>query len=90
MPTTVGMVEKNPPFAEPLITTKATNGPMELETGHNTKRLRALSSNEMNRVFMAPNLSHAKPQDRRPIAEEKLKAATRPAPALEGSPREFV
>lgn len=52
--------------------------------------LSALSNNDKNSVFKEPSLSHANPHDNRPIAEEKLNAATRPAPALEGRPRLFV
>lgn len=90
LPTTVGMVEKNPPFAEPLIMTKAISGPMELDTGQSTKMLNALSSNDRKSVFSDPSLSHANPHERRPMAEEKLKAATKPAPALDGRPSELV
>lgn len=90
MPTTVGIVEKNPPFAEPLIITKTISGPIEFDTGHRTKILNALRSNDRKSVFSEPSLSHANPHERRPIAEEKLKAATKPAPALEGRPNELV
>ena len=89
-PTTVGIVEKKPPLADPLITTNATSGPMELETGHSTKILSALSSSDRKSVFRDPSLSHANPHPSRPIAEEKLNAATSPAPALEGRPSESV
>lgn len=89
-PTTVGMVEKKPPFADPLISTNAIRGPIELDTGHSTKRLSALSSSDRNNVFSEPSLSHANPHPSRPRAEEKLNAATRPAPALDGRPREAV
>ena len=89
-PRTVGMVEKKPPFAAPLIITKMTRGPMEREMGHRTRILIVLSSREMNKVLSDPSLSHANPHESRPIADEKLKAATKPAPALDGKPREFV
>lgn len=89
-PTTVGIVEKKPPFAAPLIITNTTSGPIESEMGQRTKMLIVLSTKDRNNVLSDPSLSHAKPQPRRPIADEKLNAATRPAPALDGSPREFV
>ena len=90
LPTTVGIVEKKPPFAEPLIITKAMSGPMEPETGQSTKILSALSSRDRKSVLSEPNLSHANPHETRPMADEKLKAATKPAPALEGRPNELV
>jgi hypothetical protein len=89
-PTTVGMVAKKPPLATPLIITKTIRGPRELETGQSTNMLTALSRREANRVFSGPILSQLRPQIRQPIADEKLKAATRPAPALEVIWRELV
>src|SRR4051812_14336662 len=83
LPTTVGMVAKNPPLAIPLMITKTINGPKESETGHSTNALSALNSKDENTVFRGPILSQLKPQSRRPIADEKLNAATRPAPTLD-------
>lgn len=90
VPTTVGIVAKNPPFAAPLIITKATNGPKEFETGHITNILAALSKRETNKVFNGPNLSAARPHISLPTADEKLKPATRPAPALDVRPNELL
>jgi hypothetical protein len=89
-PTTVGIVEKKPPFAMPLMITKAISGPRELERGHITIKLTALRRRVMKSVVNEPNLSHAKPDPRRPIAEQKLKAASRPAPADEGRPSDLL
>ena len=90
LPTTVGMVAKKPPLAIPLIITKTMSGPKEFETGHSTNALRALSSKDKDTVFNGPSLSELNPQSRRPTADEKLKAATRPAPALGVIFSEFV
>lgn len=89
-PTTVGIVEKNPPFAIPLMITNTTNGPMDVETGQMISILRALSNSETNSVLSPPMVSLANPQVSLPKAEEKLNAATTPAPAAEPNPRESV
>jgi hypothetical protein len=88
LPTTVGMVLKNPPLAAPLIITKTINGPREFDTGHRTSMLKALSIKERRSVFTGPMKSERRPQQRRPTADEKLKPATRPAPADADSPSE--
>ncbi|GMF70098.1 unnamed protein product [Aspergillus oryzae] len=85
-PTTVGMVEKKPPLPIPLIITKTINGPMDVETGQRISMLRALSKRDMNRVFSGPSLSLQKPHISLPTAEEKLNAATTPAPTPEFIP----
>jgi len=89
-PMTVGMVAKNPPLAIPLIMTNATRGPSDSDTGHRTSMLIALNRRETNSVLSGPTLSLPNPQINRPIAEEKLKAATRPAPMLEDNLRELA
>jgi hypothetical protein len=89
-PTTVGIVEKNPPFAIPLIITNATSGATELDTGQRTSMLTALSSRERKSVFSGPNLSLKNPHMSLPRAEEKLKAATTPAPTEDFIPSEEV
>lgn len=81
-PTTVGIVEKKPPFDIPLIMTKTTNGPIDVDTGQSISMLRALSKRDMKSVFNGPTESQQKPQPSRPMADEKLKAATKPAPTL--------
>jgi hypothetical protein len=90
LPTTVGIVEKKPPFPVPLIITNAIRGPRVVETGHSTSMLRELSSSEMRRVLSGPKRSLMNPQPRRPTADEKLKPATSPAPALGESPSEVL
>lgn len=87
---TVGMVEKKPPFATPLIIAKAIIGPIESDNGHSTSILTALSRRELNSVFSGPMVSQHNPQIRRPMAEEKLKAATTPAPVPDDIPKELV
>lgn len=89
-PTTVGMVEKNPPFDMPLMMTNATSGPIELETGHRTSMLTALRRREMKSVFSGPSVSLQYPHMSRPSAEEKLNAATTPAPTEDFIPSEEV
>jgi len=87
-PTTVGIVEKNPPLDAPLTMTNATRGPRVLDTGHNTNILPAHVANARKSVFNGPILSLRSPHPIRPTAEEKLKPATRAAPELEERPRE--
>lgn len=88
LPTTVGIVLKNPPFAAPLIITKAIKGPNVFDTGQSTSMLSALRIRERRRVFTGPIESDSNPQHNRPTADEKLKPATRPAPADADSPSE--
>jgi hypothetical protein len=57
LPTTVGIVEKKPPFPAPLMITNAMRGARVLDTGHNASILIALSSSEMRRVFSGPKRS---------------------------------
>lgn len=89
-PTTVGIVEKKPPFAMPLIMVKTINGPREVEKGHNIIMLSALNRREINSVFNGPKKSQQSPQSSLPSAEEKLNAATMPAPVLDDIPSEAV
>lgn len=65
-------------------------GPRVVDTGHNTSILTELSSSEMRRVFSGPKRSLMNPQARRPTADEKLKPATSPAPALGERPSEAL
>jgi hypothetical protein len=90
LPTTVGMVEKNPPLAAPLMITKRIRGPSEFDTGQMASILKALSNKERSRVLTGPMKSHSNPQQSRPTAEEKLNPATRPAPADGERPREAL
>src|SRR5271170_1717663 len=89
-PTTVGIMAKKPPLAAPLIMTKAINGPSVLETGHKASILNALKTKEKSRVLTGPTLSPKSPQQTRPMAEEKLKAATRAAPTCACRPRDLL
>jgi hypothetical protein len=84
------MVEKNPPFAMPFMMTNAMSGPIELETGHKTSMLTALRRREAKSVFSGPNVSLQYPHVSRPSAEEKLNAATTPAPTEDFIPSEEV
>jgi hypothetical protein len=90
LPTTVGIVEKKPPFAAPLIITNRINGPSEFDTGQIANILNALKNKDRSRVFTGPIKSQRKPQHRRPTAEEKLKPATSPAPAEGERPRDAL
>jgi hypothetical protein len=82
------MIAKKPPFAAPLIITKAMSGANEVETGHRTNILTADTINARRSEFNGPIRSQSRPERSRPTAEEKLKPATRPAPALEVSESE--
>ena len=82
VPTTVGIVAKNPPLDAPLKITNATRGPTESETGQMTKVLMVVRKRQMKSVFRGPRVSAARPDVRRPTAEEMLKPATRAAPVL--------
>lgn len=90
MPTTVGIVAKNPPLAAPFIITKTTTGPSESETGQIANMLTVVRNKPMKSVFRGPRASAARPKPSRPTADEMLKPATRPAPALEERPREAL
>lgn len=52
--------------------------------------LRALSKRDMKSVFSGPSESQQNPQRSRPIAEEKLNAATIAAPTLDFIPMASV
>ncbi len=90
LPTTVGMVEKNPPFAAPLMMAKATRGTSVLDTGHNTSMLNALRRRDIKTVLSGPIRSHRNPNPSRPKADEKLKPATKPAPVLVERPKDVL
>lgn len=90
VPTTVGIVAKKPPLAAPLMITKTTRGPKESETGHITNVLIVVRDRPMKRVFRGPKASAARPELRRPTAEEILKPAIRPAPVLGERPSEAL
>lgn len=70
--------------------TNTMRGPRVVDTGHNASILTELSTNERRRVFRGPKRSLMNPQARRPTADEKLKPATSPAPALGERPSEVL
>ena len=90
LPTTVGIVEKKPPFAAPLIMTKTTRGTSVLDTGHNTNILIALRRRDRKSVLRGPSMSLKNPNPSRPTADEKLKPATKPAPVLVERPNDAL
>ena len=90
LPTTVGIVEKNPPFAAPLMMTKAIRGATVLDTGHNTSMLNALKRRDRKSVLSGPTRSPRNPNPSLPRAEEKLKPATKPAPVLVERPSDAL
>jgi hypothetical protein len=90
LPTTVGMVEKKPPFAAPLRTTKTVRGARVVDAGHSANIVTALINREQNRTLSAPNLSQKKPQRILPAADDRLKPARRPAPVEEDSPTDLL
>lgn len=89
LPTTVGMVEKKPPLEMPLTMTNKIMGASVVETGQMARTLTADKNIEANNTLRAPKWSQRTPQQMRPMAEEKLKPATRPAPVEEESPMDF-
>jgi len=90
LPTTVGIVEKNPPLETPFTTTNNARGPNVVDPGQIANILTAVNAKERNSVLSAPNRSQRRPQQIRPMAEARLKPATRPAPTLDENPRDFV
>lgn len=70
------------------MTTNTARGPTEFDSGQMKNRLTVVRNSPMKSVFKCPRRSAAKPETKRPIAEEMLKPATRPAPTLEERPRE--
>lgn len=90
LPTTVGIVEKNPPFDTPLIKTKAIMGARVVDAGHIASMLIAAKMSERNSVLRDPSLSQASPQAIRPKADARLKPATNPAPVVDENPSDFV
>ena len=86
LPTTVGIVEKNPPFAIPFTTLNTANGARVVETGQTASMLMAAKLSDRNRALRGPILSHKKPLRIRPTADAKLKPANRPAPVAELKP----
>jgi hypothetical protein len=90
LPTTVGMVEKNPPFAAPFMMTNAINGANVLDTGHRTSILVALRRRDRKSVLSGPSRSLMNPNPSRPTPEEKLNPATKPAPVLAERPKEAL
>jgi hypothetical protein len=86
LPTTVGIVEKNPPFAIPLTTLNTASGARVVDTGQTASILTAAKLRERNRALRGPILSHKIPLKILPIADAKLKPANRPAPVAELKP----
>ncbi|KAK7725066.1 hypothetical protein SLS57_003979 [Botryosphaeria dothidea] len=90
LPTTVGIVEKKPPFAAPLITTNTASGATAVDSGQRASMLKAVNMNEMKRVFSGPTTSLMSPHAMRPNALAKLKPATSPAPVPADMPSELL
>lgn len=86
LPTTVGIVEKKPPFAIPFTTLNIASGARVVDTGQTASMLTAARVSERNRALRGPILSHKIPLTILPIADEKLKPANNPAPAAELKP----
>ena len=89
-PTTVGIVEKKPPFEMPFKITKAIKGPKLVEAGHKASMLSPVIMSDISKVLRAPSLSHNMPQPIRPTADEKLNPATSPAPVPDDKPIDFA
>lgn len=87
---TVGVQEKKPPLEMPLRMQKMASGASDCETGQMTSMLKADRSSELRSTLTGPNLSQQKPQMMRPMADDRVKPATRPAPVLEEKPRAWL
>ena len=70
--------------------TNTTRDPRECESGQTKNRLIVVKSSPKRRVFRGPRASAAMPDVRRPAAEDMLKPATRPAPAVEDRPSDAL
>jgi hypothetical protein len=85
-PTTVGIIEKNPPTATPATSTKRTRTPRVLAKGQTKNMVTPSNDMDIKATFSEPILSLRNPDEMRPTAEAALKAATSPAPVLEDRP----
>jgi hypothetical protein len=85
-PTTVGIIEKNPPTATPAMSTKTMSTPRELAKGQMRNMVVPSSDMDIKATFREPILSLRNPEEIRPTAEAALNAATSPAPVLEDRP----
>jgi len=85
-PTTVGIIEKNPPTATPATSTKRISTPRVLAKGQMRNMVVPSSDMDIKATFREPILSLRNPDEMRPTAEAALKAATSPAPVLEEMP----
>lgn len=86
LPTTVGIVEKNPPFAIPFTILNIVSGARVVDTGQTASMLIAARLRARNRALRGPILSHSIPLKILPAADAKLKPANRPAPVAEFRP----
>ena len=85
-PTTVGIIEKNPPTATPAMSTKTINTPRVLAKGQIRNMVVPSNDMDIKATFTEPILSLKNPEEMRPIAEAALNAATSPAPVPEDRP----
>lgn len=86
LPTTVGMVEKKPPFAIPLTTLNTASGARVVDTGQTASILTAARLSARKSALREPILSHRMPLKILPMADAKLKPASKPAPVAELRP----
>lgn len=86
----VGIVEKKAPFAAPFIMTKAISGPSVVDVGQIANMVTAVKTRDARTVLMEPTLSDAKPDIIRPAADDRLKPATKPAPAFVEKPSDLM
>lgn len=87
---TVGVQEKKPPFETPFKMQKIARGARDCETGQMTSMLKADSSSDARSTLTGPNLSQQKPQIIRPMADDRVNPATRPAPVLDEKPSAWL
>ena len=90
LPTAVGRATKKAPLAIPFKIENNIKTCSVDAKDHSVNIVRPLRAMAKSNVFMLPNLSHAKPDVRRPIAIDALKHATTPAETEVENPREVV
>lgn len=83
-------MEKKPPLATPLIITNIAKEARDVEFGQITNIVKAFNARQIKSVLSAPIRSQNRPHITRPIAEEKLKPARRPAPVDDDRPTDLL
>ena len=89
-PTTLGIVEKKPPFPIPFNTMNTTSGARLVDTGHTASMLTAARSRVSASAEIGPTRSPSAPKPTRPTADERLNSARSAEAVKADAPREFA